>query len=279
MGQKFHGPTSKEEADGLVLPTQLVAEEISNIGAHLFFQFQQVSKEKEALELEVARLRHLNESLGNLNESLVKSLQEQLGAAQTAHSLQQQIAAVQADNTTLRADNVTLHLQIANLQQVNLAFRSEIAILKTANADLESKVQELLRKIGKITWRESMRTLENYIVSRVLGSKKMKSMQIFTVKNLLKAVAKLDNEIQTKLNTELDKLGLDLTDLRTLTYIKQTADTLIHIDSTPTAPEDLITEVLSQDDQEAGVRLVVALGTCCREAEQPFGKFVYTLIQ
>ena len=75
-------------------------------------------------------------------ESLVQPLQEQLVAKTALVPLQQQMAAV--------ADNVILRAQIATLQGENEGFRTEIANLWTANANIESKLQDLLRNIGNV---------------------------------------------------------------------------------------------------------------------------------
>lgn len=115
-----------------MLPKSEVVTEAISL-QELIRSYLQVKQENEALKTELANLR-------KQNEGLVPSLQGQLAA--------------------VVADNVNLHAEIKTLRAENEAFRTEIANLRAANATLDAKLQKLLRNVGKLTWREGMRTLE-----------------------------------------------------------------------------------------------------------------------
>lgn len=166
----------------------------------------------------------------------------------------------------LRQENEQLRATLTRLEKENEVFSQRVGQLEQSLKKITTDLTSVKTNVASLTLREVMRSLENYCVLEVLGSKtQMKNRKIYSF-GQLKNCTDTDVQAQFKGWNKLTE-----NDINTLTYFKEVGDAFAHKCSV-TKKEDLFLPKAEDDeDQQTKIKLLTLLEGYCNNAKKPFG--------
>ncbi len=141
-------------------------------------------------------------------------------------------------NSICLSISISLHIHLPNNSMMR-----QIGDLQTRLEDLENKVNQMQQKDERITVREVMNILEDYIVLEIMQSKNQ------VIKTGLRHLSKIKKHTASQYSKYLRDKGLDTHDMNILAYLKDVGDGIVHDQRTPKTYEEL-RELISDDDDE-----------------------------
>lgn len=193
------------------------------------------------------------------------------------------VGKLMVENRFLRTENQLLKSQlklkdeeiVEILQRLNQLddVVEENRILKEENESLRNRVEALERVIHRISVREAMRALENYIVLETLGSKnQMRSRKIYTAKQLSKKIEE-DSDIKDSLLNSQWKDNYN-TVFDFIDYFKNLGDTIVHDgDITKDNLYHVLVDGEYEEHELESIRFMVdQLDIYCNDHNKPYGK-------
>jgi regulator of replication initiation timing len=166
---------------------------------------------------------------------------------------------------------ISYRKSVDELQEENRKLKQENADLKQRIAVLEEKVVRLETTLCNIDVREAIRSLENYIVLDVLGSKtQMVNRNIYTISDLKKT----EEYQKSKWHQQKENKIFNL-----INYFKKSGDIVIHNGELKSNQEELAAHMrehisdLGDEEYESVVEeMVLLLSTYCETYKKPFGR-------